>query len=183
MIRTALLTAVVVASAITSASAQPTPSSGMLLGIYAFPNQMGLRVTSTMPGYSAHGTLFPNDVLTRVTADGINIFETRSLAHFEYAKDQIGPNRQAALEVFRPGQGYIHLWVEFIPVGGGAGVAASKSAVKAQMWSPQQKPGAERLFQRGPKTGQPLPWNPNNSSGKPSPKTGKADPGSLFRKF
>lgn len=174
MLRTVCLAAIVVASSVASVSAQATPSSGMLLGIYAFPNQYGLRVTSTMPGYSAHGTLFANDVLTRVTADGETIYETRSLAHFEFAKDRIGPNRPAALEVFRPGQGYIHMWVEFIPVGGGIGVAGQKSTVKAQMWSPQQKPGAERLFQRRPNRRPPRNSRPGNSSS-------TSDAGSLFR--
>ena len=46
-----------------------TPSSGMLLGVYALENWRGLRITDTIPGYSAHGRLFPNDVLIQV-ADG-----------------------------------------------------------------------------------------------------------------
>ena len=142
MTRSLLLTAAILLTSIGSASAS-YPASGMLLGIYAFPNYQGLRVTGTMPEYSAHGKLFRNDVLTRVTADGVNMFPTKSLPQFEFAKDQIGPNRPAALEVFRPGQGYIYLWVEFIPVGGQAGPAA----MKAMIMTEAQKPGAARMFQ------------------------------------
>jgi hypothetical protein len=145
MIRTLLLTTAIVATSVTAASA--TPPSGMLLGIYAFPNYQGLRVTRTMPEYSAHGKLFPNDVVTRVTADGNTIYPTRSFGQFEYAKDQIGPNVPAALEVFRPGIGHIYLWVEFIPVGGQIGIA-SEPVVKARIMTEAQKPGASRLFNR-----------------------------------
>ena len=166
MTRTFLLATAVVLSSVASASA--APSSGMLLGIYAFPNYQGLRVTRTMPEYSAHGKLFRNDVLTRVTADGVNVFTTRSMDQFEYAKDQIGPNTPASLEVFRPGVGYIYLWVEFIPVGGEIGVAS----VKARMMTEQQKPGASRLFQRAPNKS----FRPDNSrSPRPSRTNGAAD--------
>ncbi len=143
MTRTFLLAAAVVLSSVASATA--APASGMLLGIYAFPNAQGLRVTGTMPEYSAHGKLFRNDVLVRVTADGVDIYSTQSFQQFEYAKDRIGPNMPAALEVFRPGQGYIYLWVEFIPVGGQIGVAA---AMQARVMTEQQKPGAAQLFKR-----------------------------------
>ncbi len=153
MTRTILLTTAVVLSSVATASADP--SSGMLLGIYAFPNAHGLRVTSTMPEYSAHGKLFPHDVLTRVTADGVNLYPTRSFGQFEFAKDRIGPNTPAALEVFRPGEGYIYLWVEFIPVGGQIGVAT----VEARVMTEQQKPGAANLFRQG-RNNPPRPGNP-----------------------
>ncbi len=111
----AIITASLFASA-GIATAQ-TPSSGMLLGIYGFENWRGLRVTSTIPGYSADGRLFPNDVLTQV-ADGNLIYSARRRASFEAAKDQVGPYKWVALEVFRPNVGLIYFWVQFTPVGG-----------------------------------------------------------------
>ena len=54
--------------------AQAAPSSGMLLGVYAFSNWQGLRITGTIPGYSAHGKLYKNDVLLRAS-----LFETIEL--------------------------------------------------------------------------------------------------------
>lgn len=156
MIRTLLLTTAIVATSVTAASA--TPPSGMLLGIYAFPNYQGLRVVSTMPDYSAHGKLFRDDVLIRVTADGDTIYPTRNIHQLEYAKDRIGPNVPAALEVFRPGVGYVYLWVEFIPVDGQIGVAAAPR-VKARIMTEAQKPGAARLFNR----------SRNNPPGSPKP--------------
>jgi hypothetical protein len=124
----------------------------MLLGIYAFPNFRGLRVLDTMPAYSAHGRLFRNDVVSRVTVDGVSVYPTRSFQQFEFAKDRIGPNTPAALEVFRPGQGYIYLWVEFVPVGGPAlqtlrsGAPAAAPMMKARVMTEKEKPGAARLF-------------------------------------
>lgn len=142
MTTTSLLAIAVVLSSVTASFA--APPSGMLLGIYAFPNFRGLRVLDTMPEYSAHGKLFRGDVVTRVTADGVNVYRTRSFQQFEFAKDQIGPNTPAALEVLRPGRGYIYLWVEFIPVGGQAAAAT----VRARVMTEKEKPGASKLFNR-----------------------------------
>jgi hypothetical protein len=91
-------------------------------------------------------------VLKRVTADGIHIYPTRTLWQIERAKDQIGPFRSASLEIFRPGQGLIYLWVEFLPVGG---AAACKEAapMKARIQTEQELPGARALFQGVPSNG------------------------------
>ena len=84
--------------ALSTTVANAAPSSGLLLGVYAYPNTQGLRITGTIPGYSAEGKLFTNDVLLRLT-DGVNFYNTRSLSEIEFAKDQIGPYKQAALEI------------------------------------------------------------------------------------
>lgn len=123
-------------------------------------------MTGTMPEYSAHGKLFRDDVLVRVTADGVNMFPTQSLPQFEFAEDQIGPNRPAAWEVFRPGQGYIYLWVEFIPVGGQIGAAVT---MKANEMTESQKPGASSLFHAGKKGVQPQPKPRPNPQPQPFP--------------
>ena len=164
MTRTALFSIALVFASMSVASA--APSSGMLLGIYAFPNSQGLRVTSTMPGYSADGKLFRHDVLVRVTADGETIYPTRSFQQFEFAKDQIGPSTPAALEVFRPGEGYIYLWVGFIPVGGQEGLQLrGQVETQARMWTQQERPGAERLFQgSGGPSGRRNSGRPNHGS-------------------
>lgn len=176
MTRSLLLAAVLVASSVGTTLAQQ-PASGMLLGIYAFPNFHGLRVTSTIPGYSADGRLFPNDVITRATDDGVNVHRIRRLWDLERAKDQIGPNRWAALEILRPGQGYIYMWVQFVPVGvGPAAVAqgantqgASTQNVQARILTPQERGGAQNLF--GGRNSQTSPpnagTNPPPSAGNP----------------
>ena len=111
--RTALTLASLLMSAMT-VQAQ-APPSGMLLGINGFENYRGLRVTSTIPGYSAEGRIFAGDVLTRVS-DGNQTFSARTFHSFEMAKDIIGPNRWASLELLRPGFGPVYLWVQFTPV-------------------------------------------------------------------
>ena len=139
-----------------STAVASTPSSGMLLGVYAFPNYLGLRVTGTISGYSAEGRIFRNDVLLRVTADGQNVYPTRNHHEIEFAKDQIGPFQQAALEVYRPGVGNVYLWVEFRPVGLDPAAYALRSAdpqqpiqMEARILTEREKPGASRLFRRG----------------------------------
>jgi hypothetical protein len=134
--------AIVTASLFASAgiATAQTPSSGMLLGIYAFENWRGLRVTSTIPGYSADGRLFPNDVLTQV-ADGSLVYSARRRAAFEAAKDQIGPNRWVALEVYRPNVGLIYFWVQFTPVSGGGPLAHSQSGPSGFPGGPGAGPG------------------------------------------
>ncbi|QGJ71470.1 Hypothetical protein PBC10988_31750 [Planctomycetales bacterium 10988] len=89
--------------------------SGMLLGVYCVPAVNGLKITRTIPGYAAHERLHSDDVLLRVT-DGKEMFKIRTLDTFEDAKTEIGPFKQAALEVFRPAEGVIYLWVEFQPI-------------------------------------------------------------------
>lgn len=129
-----------------SSVAQAAPSSGMLLGVYAFKNWRGLRLTGTIPGYSAHGRLRRNDVLLRVTPNGHDIYSVKSHWQIEQAKEEIGPNRMASLEVYRPGQGLIYFWVEFQPVGGV--VAKSYTAeTKVKVMTENERPGARALFQ------------------------------------
>ena len=90
-------------------------------------------------------------MLKRVTDDGIHIYPTYSHGQIEYAKDQIGPNQQAALEIYRPGFGFEYLWVEFIPVGGGPVAAYGvqpKAQMKARIFTEQEKPGAAAMFKK-----------------------------------
>jgi len=140
-----------VSTLLVTSAAQATPPSGMLLGIYAFPNWEGLRVTGMIPGYSADGRIFPNDLLLRVTADGVTFYETKNLWQIENAKDQIGPFRPAALEIFRPGHGLTYLWVEFQPVGGPVAYSQQGGPVRmqAKIMTETERPGARALFQGG----------------------------------
>ena len=159
--------------------AKAAPSSGMLLGVYAFSNWQGLRITGTIPGYSAHGKLYKNDVLLRATADGVNVYDVKNHWQIEHAKDQIGPYTLASLEVFRPGQGLTYFWVEFRPVGGVAAKSYNGAPVQmtARILTEQERPGARELFQG--KTGaRPLP-SPNGGQKLATvPNTG--NPASLF---
>lgn len=131
--------------------------SGLLLGVYANANHDGMRVTGTIPGYSAVGRLFPGDVLVRATTDGVVVHELRSHYAMENAKSAIGPNRPAAIEIYRPGQGYLYAWVEFSPLSaptvlyttqGGRRPAPAKSGNKAIFKMETEKSGARQLFQR-----------------------------------
>lgn len=94
-------------------------ASGMLLGVYANTTPEGLKIVGTIPGYSAEGRLFAGDILTQATASGMPVFSIRSHSEMEYAKSQIGPFREAAVEFFRPGVGLMYAWVTFKPIGGG----------------------------------------------------------------
>lgn len=149
----AVVVATVVAANLISLNvARAEPSSGMLLGVYAFSNWQGLRITGTIPGYSAHGKLFKNDVLLRVT-DGVRMFDAKTTWQFEHAKDEIGPFQPAAIEIFRPGIGYEYLWVEFRPVGGVTGYSARSHAagpqkMEARIMTEAEKPGARALFNK-----------------------------------
>jgi hypothetical protein len=129
--------------------ATAAPSSGLLLGVYAYPNYQGLRVTDTMPGYSAQGRLFGGDVLLRV-ANGGGVYSAKTPAALEFAKDQIGPYSQAALEVYRPSVGTIYLWVDFQPVDGGVQAYSSSGQpvkkLKANILTEKEKPGAAAMF-------------------------------------
>lgn len=180
--------------ALTLASfAQAAPSSGMLLGVYAFSNYHGLRVTGTIHGYSAQGRLFAGDVLKRVTADGINVYPTRSHGQIEFAKDQIGPFQPAALEIFRPGVGTMYLWVEFQPVGGAVAYSVSGAPqsqpqqFKAKIFTEKEKPGAAKLFKQKiqplptplPQP-QPKPFPQPFPKSLPKPQNGNGSAASLF---
>ncbi|MGE4000417.1 MAG: hypothetical protein AB7I48_09380, partial [Planctomycetaceae bacterium] len=94
-------------------------ASGMLLGVYANTTSQGLAIVGTIPGYSAEGRLFAGDILTQATAANMPVFSIRSHSEMEYAKSQIGPFREAAVEFFRPGVGLMYAWVTFQPIGGG----------------------------------------------------------------
>jgi len=195
-IRPLLLSIVALAVAAVGSLAQAAPPSGMLLGVYAFENFRGLRIVDTIPGYSAEGRLFPGDVLMQATTDGSQLFCIRTLAEFEFAKDQIGPNTPAAIEVFRPNVGKIYFWVEFMPVGGGAGVHAYSTddaplqpRMKAQFKTEAERPGARAMFNGGAQNGNGV-FNPaagvgdGNGGFRPRPalrpQTGEGNPGSLF---
>jgi hypothetical protein len=168
----------------TAAAQFPTPPistpSGMLLGIYAFPNQYGLRVTGTIPGYSAEGRLMPNDVIMGVS-DGTNIYRIRQISDMEYAKDRIGPFQTAAIEFHRPYQGKMYAWVEFKPIGGtgpgGTPVAA------CEIRTEQERPGARAFYNGagngngGLPTAAPVPLSPSQTT---PPATN--DPASFFNR-
>ena len=153
MLRRPTFSIIISAILLTVSVASAAPSSGLLLGIYAYPNWRGLVVNRTIPGYSAEGRLWRRDVLLRVS-DGNQMFPIKNHWQIEYAKDQIGPNQQAALEIFRPGYGIEYLWVEFLPVSGGPVEARSrdgsnsqpKMQMKARIMTEQEKPGAAALF-------------------------------------
>lgn len=113
-------------------------TSGMLLGIYTTPAQGGMQVTSLIPGYSAQGRLFPGDVLLRVAVSEQEVYRVRSLQELESAKTVIGPNREAAVELWRPNVGLLYAWVEFTPIYGPA--AASQPSYQPQPGS-QPQPG------------------------------------------
>ncbi|TWT49871.1 hypothetical protein KOR42_38230 [Thalassoglobus neptunius] len=165
--------------------------SGLLLGVYVQAVNQGMYVTSTIPGYSAVGRLHPGDILMRATADGQVIYNLRSLRELEMAKSAIGPNREAAIEFFRPGYGVQYAWVEFTPLMGPA--AVSSSGVKqygAQFKLESEKPGARNMFKKGssnPPKGKPggNPFNnfnqkPGNQGGFGNGGGGSKNPGSLF---
>ncbi len=160
--------------------AQHNPPSGMLLGVYAFSNSMGLRVTGTIAGYSAEGRLFRNDVLLRATEDGQTIYPIRNHQEIERAKNQLGPGTPVAVEMLRPGIGLVYMWVEFQPVGGAAAYSKAEAGaaprMKAEFKTEMEKPGARALFGGGNHGGvRPLPETPR----KPQP--GQGDAGSLFK--
>jgi len=163
-------------------------TSGLLLGVYANPGQGGMRVTSTIPGYSAQGRLFPGDVLLRATIDGWTMFNLRSHHEMENAKMAIGPGREAALEIWRPGHGMIYAWVEFTPLYSAPAIAYStapgappqprmqhKARGKASFRMETEKPGARQMFLKkptapqGPQTLTPIPGVPSPGKVKPTP--------------
>lgn len=162
-----------------TASAQYPPistPSGMLLGIYAFPNQYGLRVTGTIPGYSAEGRLMPNDVLLGVS-DGNNVYRIRRISDMEYAKDRIGPFRTAAIEFYRPSFGKMYAWVEFKPIDVGPGGVPTAAC---EIQTEQERPGAAAFYHgngngNGVTPTGPAPANPV------SPPSGN-DPASFFNR-
>ncbi|QGJ70418.1 Hypothetical protein PBC10988_21150 [Planctomycetales bacterium 10988] len=150
-----------------------TPS-GMLLGIYALPGQQGLKVTNTIQGFSAHGKLMPNDEVVRVT-DGEELYETPSLLALEYAKDRIGPFQQAAIEVFRPGQGTIYLWVEFLPIETEPAAYSAESEQPVYEEYPSYQPGSPVASYPGSK-------NPGPKYYKQSPSQGPKSPQAMSKK-
>ncbi len=126
-------------------------SSGMLLGVYCQANGYGLRVNSTIPGYSAVGRLQPGDVLMRMTAVGMPMYDLYSLGIMEQAKSAIGPNREAAVEFYRPGCGYQYAFVTFTPLYGPAAATTGVKSYSAQFKLESEKPGARNLFQKTPR--------------------------------
>ena len=97
-------------------SAKPAAPQ-LLLGAYLEDIEGGLQVKSTLPGSPASQVLKPGDVLRRVSVLGQPTRKLDTLHQFEYAKQEIGPNRQAALEIVRPGQGTDYVWVTFRTAG------------------------------------------------------------------
>ena len=139
-----------------TSAANVAPASGLLLGIYAYPNWQGLRVLNTIPGYSADGQLWRGDTLLRMT-DGMNMHSVKNIWQIERAKNRIGPHQQAALEIFCPGFDKLYYWVEFVPIGGVAvhskQATRGKVQTKVRIMTEHEKPGPAALFQKR-KTGQ-----------------------------
>lgn len=163
--------------------------SGLLLGVYANASYEGMRVTGTIPGYSAVGKLFPGDVLVQATTDGVQIHRLTSHYALENAKMAIGPNRPAAIEIYRPGQGYIYAWVEFSPLYGPALTYTTKSGRrvtkpatnnKAIFKMEKEKPGARQLFRRSSRKPGGTTVRPNPT--RPRRPTGRQDAARLFGK-
>lgn len=133
-------------------AAHAAPSSGMLLGVRAFPNSRGLRVVDTIPGYPAEGRLFAGDVLIRVS-DGVNTYPVRTSRQIERAKDLIGPYQRVALEIYRPYEGHVYLWVTFVPVGGSVHARGGEEVYSAEIQTEEERPGAEAFFFGGDEPG------------------------------
>ncbi|MCA9081415.1 MAG: hypothetical protein KDA58_12700 [Planctomycetaceae bacterium] len=182
MTRFALSLLVLVALATQQAAAQDFSNvkSGLLLGIYATPGNGGMRVSSTIPGYSAEGRLQPGDVLMRATVDGFTIYQLRSHFEMENTKTAIGPNREAAVEVWRPGVGMLYAWVEFTPIAGPAATAVRSYGAQFKMET--EKGGARAMFQKQ-RPGQVVPFpntQNNGNSGNNNSSNGNRDASSLF---
>jgi len=158
MSRFALAAVALVALSAQQVSAQ-VANSGMLLGVYAHPANGGMCVTRSIPGYSAEGRLFSGDVLLQVTSDGFEFHQLRSSFEMEHAKMDIGANRPAALEVFRPGHGLIYMWVEFTPTfvpvqaHSQPSVLMQKQQYKAKIMMESERPGARKMFQQKSRPG------------------------------
>jgi hypothetical protein len=194
-----LVGALVFGLAVGPVLAQPfNPPSGTLLGVYVYQTWQGLRVISTIPGYSAHGRLFTNDVLMRLS-DGTSVYPIRSLWDLEMAKTNIGAYRWAALEYYRPGWGTMYAWVTFTPVGGVAAYREDgvQPQMKAEFKTEQEKPGAREFFHgqgAAPEVEPGVPWpgpmpptppTPTPPTPMPppfGPPGGAQDPSSLFNR-
>lgn len=123
-------------------------TSGMLLGIYSQPCSGGMKVTSLIPGYTAEGRIYPGDIIKRAAVPngaGAMTYLLRSHYEMEKAKTAIGPYRDAALEIYRPGIGLTYVWVQFTPLTGPS-AASSAGSYKAQYKTEREKPGARNLF-------------------------------------
>ena len=170
----AVLMAQAIVSDVTLAQDFSNVRSGMLLGIYTSPAYGGMQVSSLIPGYSAEGRLYPGDVLLRVAVDQNQVYRVRSLYEMEDAKMMIGPNREAALEIWRPNQGVIYAWVEFTPLYGPSAAAPAYGAAaptqrsySAQFRMESEKSGARALFQGKPSGGLPSQGGNGNAGGFP----------------
>lgn len=143
------LIAVTVSASFANAQNFSNVTSGMLLGVHAQPCSGGMKVNSIIPGYTAQGRLFPGDNLKRVTIDGYTVYNLRSHYEMEKAKMAIGANREAAMEIYRPGQGLIYVWVQFTPLSGPAAVSSTgQRQMGAQFKTEREKPGARAMFNR-----------------------------------
>lgn len=173
MIRSAITLVSLVALTAQAASAADFSNvrSGLLLGIYATPSHGGMRVSDTIPGYSAHGRLYPGDILMRAAIEDGPVYSLRTHYEMENAKIAIGSGREAGVEIWRPGYGMIYAWVEFTPIYGPAAAYSVSGGQKTQPRSKalfkmeSEKPGARHLFQNSSSSG-------FRSSSRPTPQTG-----------
>lgn len=88
----------------------------LILGAYFEDVEVGLKVTGTVSASPADKVLQPGDVVCRIAALGQPTRTIETLNQLEYAKRAIGPNRQAVLQVYRPGLGTQFVPVTFLPV-------------------------------------------------------------------
>lgn len=123
--------------------------SGLMLGIECYETYRGLRVIRTLPGFPADGLLQRGDVVTGI-ADGRRVYSTQNIDEIEYAKDRIGPNREAAVRVMRPNVGTVYFFVEFTPIGVGANEVGQEAAEGTQFLAKftevEDVRKAERMF-------------------------------------
>jgi hypothetical protein len=121
MLETTQHTSALAAAPTAQGSAPAVPR--MLLGAWLSDFEGRLQVSGTVPGSPASQMLQPGDVLCRISIAGSRSHTLRTLHQFEYAKRQIGPQRQCLLDVYRPGVGMIPMNITFETGGELASVA------------------------------------------------------------
>ena len=90
-------------------------SSGLLLGVNVSPVPKGLLVATTIPYTPADGVLYRGDILRFMTAYGHPVYSVQRLSHLEKAKEAIGQNQDAFLEILRNGN-RMFFKISFLPI-------------------------------------------------------------------
>lgn len=100
------------ASRLAKAELQSQPAAPrLLLGVYLTDVEAGLQVERTVAGSPASNALREGDIIRRISAMGQPVRILNTINQLEYAKQAIGPDRQAVLEVYRPGEGTQFIFV------------------------------------------------------------------------